>query len=693
MRNPLHKILQPLKKTQNIRGVNLPIGLEFLQLVVTGPPGAGKSYYINQIGGWPNEGYIDLTLDGWWKAQSLTFRPREVHLGIPFKGHKEALTVFDKEWLESPTPLQLDLNRIKIPPAKDGLFITNWNERYIFEFLIPDSKTIYQQRSGRQEEGYFPVDDDLTEEMVKQQLYAYREVALYLHMAGVHVYVREGLGNPPMIIIEQGSGVMPFWSVEKKAERPSLKSLAGWRYLLFRSKQINWLDIGFEEKFIKKAVRIAHDGRGFQLNLGKQVIFFQPEIPLGIAKKSVAKNWTFSNSLHCSDKNSPVFCRLKVGETTILGKLNENLEDIIHFDKTVAGRHLSVSNVKGDLLLTPLDNTGQTSVVRLDDLDHREKLDSNRYAAFVTIRKLLNGNVEELNKSDALNTLNKVNLILGEEENRPLTTDNKPGSILELNNDSHAIIVGDLHGMVDNFLKILTENCTLHNLRKKRSTLIILGDAIHPETAGELEHMSSSVLLMDIILKLKLAYPEQVHYIRGNHDSFDSSISKAGISQGIIHKEYLLNKRGEDYIRAMEEFWLKSPFIVTSKLFCALHAGPPIKEYTRSQLINIQQHPKLMKEIITNRVERPGTMKGYNKSDVKRFRQELNLGKKTPVIVGHTPLDPFASVWYNAGAIKQHHIIYSGHNQGTAIFTRSGDAMVSVGYPYEPLTKLINKLR
>ncbi|MGL1931483.1 MAG: metallophosphoesterase [Desulfotalea sp.] len=693
MKNPLHKVLQPLKRTQNIRGVNLPIGLEFLQLVVTGPPGAGKSYYINQIGGWPNEGYIDLTQNGWWKSQSLTFRPREVHLGIPFKGFKEALTVFDKEWLESSTPLQLDLKRIKIPPDRDGLFITNWIDRYIFEFLIPSSKTIYAQRSGRQEEGYFPVDDDLSEEMVKQQLYAYREVALYLHKAGVHVYIREGLGNPPMVIMEQGSGNVPFWSVEKKIERPSLKSLAGWRHFLFRSKPINWLDISVNETTITKPVRIAHDGRGFQLKLGTQIIFFQPEIPLGIPKKLVDKNWTFSNTVHCSGSNNPIFCRLMVGETAILGKLSENLQDIVHFNKSVAGRHLSVSNVKGDLLLTPLDNTGKTTVTKLNDLDHREKLNPSRYASFIAVRKLIGGNMQELPALDALESLKTVNEILAKEENRPKNDLGNPGAILELNQESNVIVVGDLHGMVDNFLKILTENCTISNLRAKKSILIILGDAIHSETVGELENMSSSVLLMDIIIKLKAAFPEQIHYIRGNHDSFDSSISKGGISQGIVHKEYLLKIRSEEYIQAMKEFWQHCPYIVTSPNFCALHAGPPVREYSKDQLINLYKHPKLIKEITRNRVERPGTLKGYNKSDVKRFRQVLGLAKQCAVIVGHTPLDPFASVWHKAGTIKNHHIIYSGHNQGTALFTNSGTTMVSVGYPYEPLTKLINKLR
>lgn len=75
MIDPLHKKLKPIKETQVIRDVELPVGLEFRQLIVTGPPGSGKTYYINQIHGWPNEGYLDLTRRNWWKDRSLIYRP------------------------------------------------------------------------------------------------------------------------------------------------------------------------------------------------------------------------------------------------------------------------------------------------------------------------------------------------------------------------------------------------------------------------------------------------------------------------------------------------------------------------------------------------------------------------------------------------------------------------------------------
>lgn len=130
MKNLLHKKLKPIKEVQLIRGIELPVGLEFRQLVVTGPPGAGKSYYINQIRGWPNEGYLDLTRKGWWKNRTLVYRPREIHLGLPYKGFKEAITVFDQEWLDAPPEtLTIDYQRIRIPPKSQTLFSTDWRDR------------------------------------------------------------------------------------------------------------------------------------------------------------------------------------------------------------------------------------------------------------------------------------------------------------------------------------------------------------------------------------------------------------------------------------------------------------------------------------------------------------------------------------------------------------------------------------
>lgn len=180
MADLFRKKLMTIDTLQNIRGVDLPIGLAFVQLLITGPPGAGKTFYINKIHGWPNEGYIDLTRKGWWKDKTLIYRPREIHLGLPFEGFSHALTVFDPEWCNAEPPLCLQLERIQLPPEGQRIMQGNWRQRYIFEFLLPKPDVIFKQRQERKAEGYFPVDEVMTLDMVKRQVAVYQELVLYL---------------------------------------------------------------------------------------------------------------------------------------------------------------------------------------------------------------------------------------------------------------------------------------------------------------------------------------------------------------------------------------------------------------------------------------------------------------------------------------------------------------------------------
>ena len=189
--------LVPPDEVQSIKGVPFPAGLKYRQLLVTGPPGCGKTRLINKIGGWPEEGYIDLTLKNWWRAQSLTFRPREVHLGFPFVGYSEALTVFDKQWLEAPEPLALECARILLPPPKAHFFSTDWRARYAFEFQLPPAEEILEWRIDRSRRHSHPVDTGVSLEQVERQIAVYREAALHFHLSGILTYVRDAIEGKP----------------------------------------------------------------------------------------------------------------------------------------------------------------------------------------------------------------------------------------------------------------------------------------------------------------------------------------------------------------------------------------------------------------------------------------------------------------------------------------------------------------
>jgi len=697
MKSSLHKILKPIKEVQLIRGIELPVGLEFRQLVVTGPPGAGKSYYINQIRGWPNEGYLDLKRKGWWKDRSLVYRPREIHLGIPYRGYRESLSVFDQEWLDNASEtLVIDFPQIKIPPAAHTLFNTNWLDRYIFEFLLPEPKQVYKQRQNRQKDGYFPVDANLTVEMVERQIQTYSDIALYLHRAGLNVYIRRDINEPPMLISEKGDVALPPWAVADATPRPGLNTLDGWKQLIFRQDHVPWFTITDELQDLLTACRISHDGKSFDMVVGRTHLKVSPEIPLGANKRYLRlnKNWIISPPESCFVKTVRGFARIKQGETIMLGRSNKEYDDLFHFRKDVAKRHVAITNTNnGDLLIRPLDPGNKIKIVRLDQQDRREEIASNRVAAMFDARSLLGGKIDMLEKRSSLSLILQVNEILASEPFRALDNSDTPGGLLELPDEQTPIIVGDLHGQVDNLLKILTENCILHSLRSNKAFLCILGDAVHSEIAREMSNMSSSVTIMDLILSLKRTFPKNVFYIRGNHDDFSPDLFKNGIPQGLLMKKYIKEIRGTAYVEAMQTFYDRLPYIICSRSFIACHAGPPRSGTSKKQLINIKSHPEIIRSLTSNRVKRPNYLSGYGKADIKSLRRALDKHKSVPVIVGHTPLDPFGSVWQNVGSIKNHHIVYSSHQNGPALFIRIQDRIVPLSYPAEPLSKLISKMK
>jgi hypothetical protein len=194
---------QAVDDVHAIRGIAVPADVSFRQIIVTGPPASGKSTLITALGGWPEEGFLDLA-ERWWQQRLLTFRPREVHFGFPVIGWKHSLAVFDSEWLEG--PVDIDLLRIQIPPGKRGLFSIDWRRRYAFDFQLPPPDQVFAVCQSRSRSGSHPRVQHLSREQVVRQHDAYASLALHFQRQGMRVYIRESFQGQPRRIIDPQAG-------------------------------------------------------------------------------------------------------------------------------------------------------------------------------------------------------------------------------------------------------------------------------------------------------------------------------------------------------------------------------------------------------------------------------------------------------------------------------------------------------
>lgn len=188
-------VVKEFDHIKEIRGVFFPKYLDEHKLIVTGPPGSGKSTILGKIRGWSEEGYVDITYRNWWKLPLMTYRPRELHFGLPLVNQRKALAIYEITTFEE--ELAIDFARIQLPPRKKGLFSLNWSRRIVFEFLLPPAEILFEYRAKRAEKGTHHVDVDLTLDKVQREVDLYKELALFFHRSGLLVYIRDNFVSKP----------------------------------------------------------------------------------------------------------------------------------------------------------------------------------------------------------------------------------------------------------------------------------------------------------------------------------------------------------------------------------------------------------------------------------------------------------------------------------------------------------------
>lgn len=658
-----------------------PAGVSFRQIVVTGPPGSGKTTLVERLGGWPEEGLLDLSAPRWWASRELAARPREVHLAFPFRGLAEAVTVHDDAWRTRFSELDLALGRIQLPerPGARG-----WlrGAPYVFDFQLPSADELLGLRARRAAQGSHPGDQTLDRQEVERQLELYRRAADLLARAGFPVVVRLEPGGPPFAL--EGSAPTLPRSV------PFIERL--WRRLSGHG-DARTVETVEPQTLRGRKLRIPRELLPVQLTLGPQRLRLdrEPLFPPG-SKDSNPGDSSPGDAgpeerivLHDPDSlhRGHAFVRLAPGERTRLGRGAEDRLVTPRLPKDILPR-LEIVNQPEGVLVVDLDSPTGTDLAPLPPEDEGLLLDCRRQAA-AELREIVPSPDGLLAPGPARELLERVLEDLAEGPHRPKNRHGVPGGLVQLPEEITPLLLGDLHGLFDRLLCLLTWGAYLEDLRAGRTALVLLGDAVHRDRPPHLEEMTSSIQTMDCLFALMAAFPGRVLYLKGNHDSFSGEVSKGGVPQGRRWREALQRERGEDYVAAMERFYGLSPYVLEAPGLVACHAGPPLESVRRQELVEIADHPRLQHQLTWNRLRAPNNPAGYGRREVRDFLRALGQPKAQMVVSHAVPPEerPYAK---DLGGIRRLHLIYSADPGGYAVATKVRGEVVLLDYPAEPFS-------
>lgn len=221
-------------KLQDRNGVLYPKKMKRRSWIVAGPPGSGKSYLVNEVGGWPGEVAIDITMKKWWAVEPLTHRPREIHFALPFKGYDGRYSVYDEKWNGVAEFPELDVERIKVPKKKEFILAPDWRARFVFDFILPPPDWLFAMRRERLASGDTRlVDMNLTRELVAWQVYIHWQIARHFHQSGLQVILRpfttaRPYSFPVLSKVMQKKGNPSKQEITPALDWTKLRNVRGW---------------------------------------------------------------------------------------------------------------------------------------------------------------------------------------------------------------------------------------------------------------------------------------------------------------------------------------------------------------------------------------------------------------------------------------------------------------------------------
>lgn len=270
-------------------------------------------------------------------------------------------------------------------------------------------------------------------------------------------------------------------------------------------------------------------------------------------------------------------------------------------------------------------------------------------------------------KREFMNQLSEVNMTLENEKQsiRPLDNNMKAGGIINLKKDIPTIIVPDLHGRGDLLLNILFIRdkrgiSVIDNLKNDEMQLVCIGDGMHAESRaierwkkafveyksdyknlGNIgKEMIESFFVMQTVVLLKIWFPENFHYLKGNHDNINNEDGDGNYPfakfcyEGAMVTHFVKKFYGLDFLNDYSRFEKNLPVFCVGKNFLISHAQPE-RAFSPLEIMDYRNNPEVVYGLTWT--DNGASQSGSVKSMLDYYLKDSNFENKY-YFGGHRPV-------------------------------------------------------
>jgi hypothetical protein len=206
---------------------------------------------------------------------------------------------------------------------------------------------------------------------------------------------------------------------------------------------------------------------------------------------------------------------------------------------------------------------------------------------------------------------------------RPRASDGRPGGLIQLS-DVQTIIVPDLHARMDFFIHVMNFETNdgkrvFQGLADGTVQVVCVGDGFHAEGRaverwrnaldeylGDYrkhrnmdQEMRESMGLMEMVMRVKTAYPDTFYFLKGNHENIANENGEGNYPFGKFAYEgemvtgYVTKFFGDEFLDLYYRFEKQLPVMAVGKGFMVTHAEPK-SFYPREMVINYYDYPEVI---------------------------------------------------------------------------------------------------